>query len=309
MPVNSSYTQSFSKLDFFAKNIVEGFLTGLHRSPFHGFSVEFSEHKIYNEGDSIKDIDWKLYARTEKLYLKKYEEETNLRCHILVDCSSSMNFPTSDNTDVLRLNKKGFSFYAAASLMHLMKKQRDAVGLTLFNEEVTFNSPLKNTSNHVSWLIDQMESELTQSSKEKKTTNLIDAINHIGNTSKSRSLIVLFTDFIPNIDPQFNEKLNSAVRHLKHKQHEVVVFHVIDKKHEVELQYENRPYKFKDKESSVEIKINPAEVKEEYKKLKSLQLKEIRNSFLTNNIDYVESDTSDGFKDVLLTYLLKRKKF
>ena len=129
--------QQLSKLEFMAKQAVEGFITGMHKSPFHGFSVEFAEHKLYNTGESTRHIDWKLYARSEKLFVKRYEEETNLRCHLVIDHSSSMYFPAGVKADSDNLNKLKFSIYASAAMIELFRRQRDAVGLSLFSDTVS----------------------------------------------------------------------------------------------------------------------------------------------------------------------------
>ena len=135
MPVNYNEVQSLSHLELLARQVVEGFITGLHKSPFHGFSVEFAEHRLYNTGESTRHIDWKLFGRTDKLFVKRYEEETNLRCHLVVDNSSSMHYPETKNTKGL-LNKINFSVHCAAALIYMMRQQRDAVGLTVFSDKI-----------------------------------------------------------------------------------------------------------------------------------------------------------------------------
>ena len=134
--INYKAARKFGSLELLAKQVVEGFITGLHQSPFHGFSVEFAEHRLYNSGESVKHLDWKLLARTDKLFIKRYEEETNLRCHILIDSSSSMMFPVDQP-----YNKFTFSVDAAAALIFLMRKQRDAFGLSIFSDALDFYSP------------------------------------------------------------------------------------------------------------------------------------------------------------------------
>jgi uncharacterized protein (DUF58 family) len=136
----------FDQLDILARQVVEGFIIGLHKSPYHGFSVEFAEHRLHNPGDSIKDIDWKVFARTEKLYTKRFEEETNLRCQIVIDASSSMYFPQEREKG--KLNKIEFSCVASAALMHMLKKQRDAVGLTVFDSEIKTQTSAKTNALH-----------------------------------------------------------------------------------------------------------------------------------------------------------------
>lgn len=308
MPINPAHIQRFSKLELIAKQIVEGFLTGLHKSPNHGFSVEFAEHRIYNQGESTKNIDWKLYARSNKLYTKKYDEETNLRCHLIVDCSSSMRFPSSNNNELEQLNKLGFSMYAAAALLSLIRKQRDAVGLSFFDDKTTFHSPLKNTENHSKWLIQKIEEELFNPSKKGKTTDIITALKNTAERAKSRSLIIVFSDFIQTTGNDFLKQIVTVLKRLSHQQHEVLVFNVFDQSREVELNFDNRPYKFVDSETGESIKLNPDQHKAAYRQQKEEEFNQFKNTLLKHKIEYIESDINKGFDHILLSYLLKRKR-
>ena len=309
MPINLAQTESFSKLELLANQIVEGFLTGLHQSPFHGFSVEFAEHRIHNVGESTKNIDWKLFARTDKLYTKKYQEETNLRCNILLDVSQSMRFPVSSNNDVNSLNKIGFTMYATCALLKLMQKQRDAVGISFFDDSIKFKSEIKNNNNHIKWLIENIENELFKEQKNSNSsTNIIQTLNTIAEQSHKRSLIILFTDFIQSSNNESLPDLLSAIQHLKHQQHEVIVFNVIDNKLEVDLNFDNRPTKFVDLETGLSIKLNPIEIQKEYKKVKENQLNTLKQGLLNFKIDYVECDINKGFHSILLGFLMKRKR-
>ncbi|MFT6747773.1 MAG: hypothetical protein ACJAZ2_002130, partial [Glaciecola sp.] len=275
-----------------------------HKSPFHGFSVEFAEHRLYNTGESTKNIDWKLYARTNKLYTKKFEEETNLRCQILIDTSASMALPASNNENIDNLNKIGFSIYAAAALMFLMRKQRDAIGIKLFDETLRFESEIKNNKNHVSWLIDQLEKELHKK-EYSKSTMLIDAINTMASKSHKRALTIVFSDFIQQ-DEDMQQLVNSLQR-LKHLQHEVIVFNVMDKKHELDFEYINRPTKFVDAETGEQIKLNPEEIKSEFVERQKKRLSNFKLSMRNHRIDYLECDINEGFEKTLISYLAKRK--
>jgi len=304
MPINLSQVQQLSKLELLAKQIVEGSITGLHKSPFHGFSVECTEHRLYNTGESTKNIDWKLFARTNKLYTKKFEEETNLRCQILIDTSASMALPALDNSNIKNLNKLGFSIYTAAALMFLMRKQRDAVGVKLFDETIHFESEIKNNKNHVSWLIDQLEKELLKK-EYTQSTMLIDAINTMASKSSKRSLTIIISDFVQQ-QKEIPALMNS-IQHLKHLQHEVIVFNVMDKKHELNFEYANRPTKFVDAETGESIKLNPEEIKSEYIKRQEQQLLELKTNMINHKIDYVECDINQGFDKMLISYLSKRK--
>ena len=177
----------FGNLELLAKQVVEGFITGLHKSPFHGFSVEFAEHRLYNKGESTRHIDWKLFARSDKLFTKKYEEETNLRCQIVIDCSSSMLFPKD-----AELNKFEFSVYAAASLIELLKRQRDAVGLSLFTDKLELHTAAKSSMTHHRYLYGELEKRMTNYSETaKKDTNAIQAIHDVAELCHQRSLVVI----------------------------------------------------------------------------------------------------------------------
>ena len=147
--------QRLGRLELLAKQAVEGFITGLHKSPFHGFSVEFAEHRFYNPGESTKHIDWKLYARSDKMFVKRYEEETNLRCQIVIDSSSSMRYPQDVNLDDQGMNKLKFSVESSAALVELLKRQRDAVGLSLFSDGLDLHTPARSSSAHHRMLVPQ----------------------------------------------------------------------------------------------------------------------------------------------------------
>ncbi|MDF1676507.1 MAG: DUF58 domain-containing protein [Vicingaceae bacterium] len=302
--INLQQIHSYSKLELIAKQVVEGFITGLHKSPFHGFSVEFAEHRLYNTGESTKHIDWKLYGRTEKLFIKRYEEETNLRCQIIIDASSSMYFPEIDfNAD--KFNKIKFSVYAAAAIMNLLKKQRDAVGISIFSNKLDIHSPTKSSSVHHKYLIHELEGLINAPKKNTKTSS-INALHTIAETVHKRSLIIIFSDMMENVAD--DEQLFAALQHLKYNKHEVILFHTYDKKLELDFEFENRPYQFIDLETGEEIKVHPNDVKKNYienmqKRKKMLQLK-----CLQFGIDFVEADVNQGFNSILQSYLIKRAK-
>jgi len=298
MPLNRSQIEPFKNLELLAKKVVEGFITGLHKSPFHGFSVEFAEHRLYNVGESTRHIDWKLFARSEKLFIKRYEEETNLRCQIVIDTSSSMQFPKD-----AEINKLTFSVYAAAALSELLKQQRDAVGLTLFENEITKHFPAKASPLHQKMIFNALE-EVLENKNQSKTTNAVSAINQIAEVVHRRSLVVIFSDMFDNGTD--NEALFSALQHLKYKKHEVVLFHVVDKSKELDFEFENKPYHFIDLESGEEIKLNPTQIKQQYQQ----QILSFNEALKTRcgqyQIDFVEADINKGFDNVLYTYLVKR---
>ena len=186
-------TGGFKNLDLLAKQVVEGFIAGMHKSPFHGFSAEFAEHKIYNQGESTRHIDWKLFAKTDKLFTKRYDEETNLRCHLIIDNSSSMHYPQVNKLTFNSLNKIGFTVLAAASLMHIFKKQRDAVGLSIYSDEYDYYAPEKGSERHHRMLLNQL-SKITTLNQQKTTTNTYEYLHQIAEKMHRRSMIFVFTD-------------------------------------------------------------------------------------------------------------------
>jgi uncharacterized protein (DUF58 family) len=299
--------QQLSRLEFLAKQAVEGFITGMHKSPFHGFSVEFAEHRLYNTGESTRHIDWKLFARTDKLFVKRYEEETNLRCQLVLDHSSSMYFPGGVDPNDDKFNKLKFSIYCAAALIELFKRQRDAVGLTLFAEELDLHTRAKSSAAHHRYLYSELEQLLeTVSSSSGKHTAAASALHQVADSVSRRSLVIVFSDMMDN-STHADEMLN-ALQHLRHNKHEVVVFHVVDKNKEVDFDFANRPYTFVDMESGEEVKVNPSDIRENYQ----TQMKEFRNNLKIKcgqyRIDYVEADVNQGVNPVLLEYLIKRQK-
>lgn len=290
-----------------ARQIVEGFITGLHKSPFHGFSVEFAEHRLYNSGEPIRHIDWKLYGRTEKLFVKRYEEETNLRCQLVIDQSSSMCFPVRQKIDFEHPNKLFFSVYAAASLMELMRRQRDAVGLDLFDETIAFHEAAKSSAVHNKLIYSQLEGLIENYDKNKaKTTSTVQCLHQIAEMTHRRSLVVIFTDMLDNME-DFN-KMFDALEHLKYNKHEVILFHVYDGDLEQNLDFENRPYRFVDLESGETLKLNPVEVQETYRRLMAERKEAILRHCYQYQIDYVEADINKDYNQILTSYLIKRSK-
>ena len=291
-------------LELLARQIVEGFITGIHKSPFHGFSVEFSEHKLYNKGESTRHIDWKLFAKTEKLYTKKYEEETNLRCHIIIDNSASMHYPVVKEQQINQLNKVGFSAVASACLMEVLKRQRDAVGLSIFADSYQYYAPEKGSDRHRKMILHQLEKLITGNSD--TTTETYQYLHEIAEKIHRRSLIFLFTDmFQTNID---EEKMFEALRHLKYNKHEVVLFHTFDMKTELNFDFENSPKKFVDVETGETVNLFAENIKENYTKLVDSYFKELKNKCLQYKISYVPVDIYQGVHQVLTSYFLSRQK-
>lgn len=305
MPVNYNEVQSLSHLELLARQVVEGFITGLHKSPFHGFSVEFAEHRLYNTGESTRHIDWKLFGRTDKLFVKRYEEETNLRCHLVVDNSSSMHYPETKNTKGL-LNKINFSVHCAAALIYMMRQQRDAVGLTVFSDKIDLQTQVRSSSLHHKMLFAKLEELLEDDGNVKRKTSTAAAIDFLAESIHKRSLVVIFSDMFDNMNEQ--EKLFKSLQHLKHNKHEVILFHVTDKKHELDFKFESRPYRFVDVETGEEVKVHSHLVREKYMESIAAYKKMLTEKCAQYKIDFVEADINLGYQQILLPYLLKRQK-
>ena len=297
--------QQFDNLEFISKEVVEGFITGLHRSPFHGFSVEFAEHRLYNTGESTKHLDWKLFARTDRLFVKQYEEETNLRCQIVIDTSSSMLFPFEKGKPS-KINKLAFSVYSAAAIIYLLRKQRDAVGLSLFSNEIEFHSEARLSSVHIDLLYNQLASLLNQEHYQlQKKTNTVDALHMIAENIHKRSLVILFTDMI---EQEKTDEFFEALQHLKYNKHEVLLFHVTDHRQEHDFDFANQPLRFVDLETGDHLKFSPHDLKSNYQKAVTDYFEEMRVRCGQYHIDLTEADINEDFRQVLYTYLLKRKR-
>lgn len=300
--------EKYKSLDFFAKQIVEGFITGLHKSPFHGFSVEFAEHRLYNSGESTKNIDWKLYGRTDKLFVKRFEEETNLRCQLLIDQSSSMYFPIENQGWFEKPNKLTFSVYAAALIMELLMRQRDAFGLTLFSDKIDLQTEVRSSLMHQRYLYSIMEQMLNPIGGDlpQRGTSIADSIHLLAEKMHRRSLVVIFTDAF--VREEEWESLFDALRHLRHCKHEVLLFHTYDRDKELELNYGNKPYWFIDMETGKRVKAFPNEIASKYKETMLRQTELVKRHAMQYRIDYVPVDINLGFDQVMQPYVLKRSK-
>lgn len=288
-------------LELIAKQVVEGFIIGLHKSPFHGFSVEFAEHRLYNPGDALRHIDWRVYGRTDKLFVKRFEEETNLRCCIVVDKSSSMHFPAETG----KYSKLQFSCMAAASLIYLLKRQLDAAALVLFDEQIDYFSDCRSASSHYRLLVHELERTLSYNTLNRKT-NAAAALHQVAEQMHKRSLIVVFSDMMD--DAENIEELFSALQHLKYNKHEVILFHVFDGEKEGDFAFENRPYEFIDMESGEKIKLQPHQVKDQYLSQMKAFHKMVENRCHQYQIDRVAVDLAKPLEQVLYSFLLKRNK-
>ncbi len=296
----------FNNLELLAGQVVEGFISGMHKSPFHGFSAEFAEHKVYNSGESTKHIDWKLYARTDKLYTKRYEEETNLRCHLILDNSSSMHYPALKQADLNKPNKIAFAVLASAAIMQLMKKQRDAVGLSIYAEHFEYYAPEKGSERHHHMLLDQLNTVLKNQNKSVKTDTYAN-LHFIAEKLKRRSLVFLFSDLFQNELQQ--ERTFEALQHLKYNKHEVVLFHTYDSATELNFDFDNAPKRFEDVETGKRIDVFSDTVKDGYRSAVSAYFEAIKLRCAQYQIKYVAADLQKGFAPILSSFLVERRQF
>ncbi len=281
---------SLSNLELVARRVVEGYLTGLHKSPFHGFSVEFSQHRPYMSGDSLRFVDWKVYGRTDRFYIKQYEEETNLRCYIVLDISNSMNYGSTG------IKKSAYATYLSASLAYLMMKQRDATGLVLFDEEIRQLLPPRSVFSYLNTLLKAMESAAPG-----KDTDIGSVLHQIAERFNRRGLVILISDLLD--DPA---KIVEGLKHFRHNQHEVLVFHILDEQ-EQSFSFSGDVL-FEDMESGERIKTQPWYIRESYKENFSKYLDYFRQEFSNNRIDYQLLNTNTPFNKALTEYLIKRKR-
>lgn len=305
--------EKYKSLDFYARQVVEGFITGLHRSPFHGFSVEFAEHRQYSTGESTRNIDWKLYGRTDKLFVKRFEEETNLRCQLVIDHSSSMLLPTEGQGNLKNPNKLTFACFASAVISELLLRQRDAFGLSLLSNGIDFQSECRSSRVHQQYVLQMLEKELREpmpgdrkGEAALRSTDIAEALHLTAESLHRRSLVVIFTDAL--VKPEDKDPLMDALRHLRHCKHEILFFHTLHHSHEIDFDYPNRPTEFIDLESGRKLKVQPGEVAESYRRLMTRQTEELKRHAIQYRIDYQPVDIAMGVEQVLLPYLLKRGK-
>ncbi len=294
-----SKIREYGSLDFLAKQLVEGFITGLHKSPFHGFSVEFAEHRLYNSGESTRHIDWKVFNKTGKLFVKTYEEETNLRCYLLVDVSSSMYYPEKSK------GKLAFSTLAAATLANMLQRQRDAVGLVTFSDQIEVQTECKSTTTHLHKVYTELERVLNRE-KKNQGSSVVNTLHLIADKIHTRSLVVLFSDMFEDVEN--SERIFSALQHLKHNKHEVLLFHVTDKKTEFDFDFADGPYEFIDLETNEKLKLQPAQVREKYIQTLQKFYHELKIKCGQYKIDFIEVDIERGFDPIMTAFLAKRAK-
>ena len=308
-----NYTIDFTQLtqyvnlELAAKQVVEGFITGIHKSPMHGFSVEFAEHRQYNAGEPTKHIDWKLYAKTDKLFVKRFEEETNLRCQIVIDRSSSMYFPLQEQYSLKSPNKIFYAIYAAAALTQILKGQRDAVGLSVFSDTLELHTRARGGETHLKMIYRELEKILQPISKETRSNSMVtDTLHRIAEQIHKRSMVVIFSDMFES--QAKTEELMLALQHLRHNKHDVLLFHTYDKKLEFDFAYDNRLYKFIDMETGGEVKLHSNHIREYYQAAIGEYFQELYLKCGQYQIDLIPVDIHRGLEQILIPYLLKRKQ-
>ena len=283
-----------------ARMIVEGFITGLHRSPYHGFSVEFAEHRPYNPGDELRHVDWKVYGKTDRFYIKQYEEETNLRHYVVLDTSPSMRYRRE-----VSLSKLAYGSYLAAALHYLMVKQRDATGLMAFDESVHTVLPPKSTRSHLRQLLLNLE-RLSDSDQGEKKTSAAAVLDEVAERIGRRSLVVVITDLFENIAE--HDDLLKALRHLRYRGHEVLVMHILEGATERQFNFPDVPMVFRDMETGEEMALQPAQLRANYQEAVRHFTERFRRRCLEYKVDFVELDTAQSYDKALLAYLNQRKR-
>jgi uncharacterized protein (DUF58 family) len=288
-------------LELLARQLVEGFITGLHKSPYHGFSVEFAEHRLYNEGESTRHVDWKVYARTDKLFSKRYEEETNLRCLIAIDTSASMFYPVQSKAKIR------FAKLASAALAYMLNRQHDAVGMCLFSDKIETLTQVKSSASHLDKILRRLDDIDGDNKKQSlRKTNVASVLDELAEKIHRRSLVVIFSDMFDSAEN--TDDLFKALQHLKHNKHEVLLFHVSDHDTELQFNFDDRPYEFVDLESGDKVKLNPLEIRTRFEKQAALLHQELKMRCNQLKIDFISANSQMNYFQVLQSYLIKRAK-
>lgn len=286
-----SVVAQLKNIELKARLVVEGFITGLHRSPYHGFSVEFAEHRQYNPGDEIKHIDWKVYARTDKYFVKEFEEETNLRCVIAIDKSGSMRYASKNN-----ISKFEYSAYLAASLAYLLMKQRDAVGLALYDETLQTYLPPRSKTSYIAEILKVIDQTIPS-----EKTGTAKALNQLAEKIHRRGLVIIFSDFFDEPESVLN-----ALKHFRHKKHEVIAFQILDPQ-EIEFKFSGSVL-FKDMETAEGLQTQPIQLRQFYREKVQEFIQQIKRECYERNIDFNLVRTDEPFDKALRQYLTKRAK-
>jgi len=289
--LNPSVISKLNSLELRARLVVEGFMVGLHKSPYHGFSVEFTQHRPYMQGDGLKDIDWKVYGKTEKFFIKQYEEETNLKSYILLDISNSMNFAYEKN-----VKKIEYASTLVAAFSYLMIKQQDAVGLAVYADKILKYFPPKMSKAYLHEIIKNL-STIIPSEK----TNTAECLNSIAEKIKRRGLVIIISDFFDDVNA-----ILKALKHFRYKKHEVIVFQILDP---IERTFSfGKDAIFRDMETAEEITTQPYQIQKSYRDAMNEFIGKIKSECLNANIEYNLIETSSPFDKALFSYIQKRSK-
>lgn len=289
--LNPQVISRINKLDLRARLVVEGFMVGLHKSPYHGFSVEFSQHRPYMQGDNLRNVDWRVFGKTEKYFIKQYEEETNLKCYLILDCSKSMSFASPG-----QISKFDYASTLVASLAYLMIKQQDAVSLTLYSDKIISHLPAKSSNSFLQQILKELS--ITEAASK---TNTSETLNNVAEKIKRRGLVVIISDFFDDIG-----KTLKALKHFAHQKNEVIVFQVLDP---LERSFKfGKDAIFKDLETEDELTTQPYQIQKAYQEAMSEFTNKIKRECLNANFDYNLLDTSTSFDKALFGYIQKRSK-
>jgi uncharacterized protein (DUF58 family) len=279
-----------ANMDLRARLVVEGFITGLHRSPYHGFSVEFAEHRQYMPGDEFKHVDWKVYAKTDRFYVKQFEEETNLKAYLLLDCSGSMDYKSTG------ISKFEYASYLAAALSYLLVRQRDAVGLVTFDAQIRAYFPPRSVKSYLYELLQHLEKI-----KPAEKTHISQTLHQMAERIKRRGLIILLSDLLDR-----PEEILSGLQHFRHRNHEVLVFHILDPT-EITFDFKKDAI-FEDMETGERMSTQPWHIRREYQQRMQHFIETYKSGCRNHNIDYVLLNTAQSFDKALFEYLVKRKR-
>ncbi len=289
--LNPEIVSKLKGMEIRARMVVEGFIAGLHKSPYHGFSVEFAEHRQYMPGDNIRDIDWKVYAKSDRYYIKQFEEETNLKAYLLLDCSASMAYKSGD-----RITKMDYARLLCGALSYMMLKQRDAVGLVTFDEKIRRYIPPRSKSGHLHVLLN----ELARQAPSDKT-DITSTLHEMAERIKRRGLVIILSDLLDDAG-----KIISGLKHFRYNKHEVIVFHILDPR-ERDFAFPSEAI-FKDMETGEELTTLPYQIKGHYARAVSDFSEEIAAACRQSRIDYHPVDTSMPFDKALYAFLAKRER-
>jgi len=289
--LDPSVIAKLKTLELKARTVVEGFMVGHHKSPYHGFSVEFSQHRPYMQGDSIKNLDWKVFAKSERYYIKQYEEETNLIAHVILDSSKSMDYKYDGE-----ITKYEYSKILAASFVYLLLKQQDAVGLALYSDELKSYLRPKSKRTYLRQILTEIEK-----SKPNSRTKTSKSINTIAENIKSRGLIIVISDFLDDV-----EEILSSLKKFYYKKNEVIVFHVLDP---IEKNFGfNKDSIFIDMETREELSTQPIQIQKAYSDAMNDYLTKLKNGCQKYGFDYNLVDTTTNFDSALMSFFKKRKR-